>query len=118
MPAAPETTMNGAENGAENGALTKTQKLAALLVMLGPESAAELLKGFQPAEIETISRDMSRFNLISREQQEEILEEFSAVAVEASTSIAAGVAFRVVASPTFVSFTSTPSISAAPFTTV
>ena len=91
MPAAFEIPASAAANGAENGALTKTQKLATLLVMLGPESAGEILKGFQPSEIETISRDMSRFNLISREQQDQILEEFSEVAVEASTSIAAGV---------------------------
>jgi flagellar motor switch protein FliG len=78
-------------NGAETGALSKTQKLAALLAMLGPESAAEILKGFQPAEIEPISREMARFSLIPQWQQEDILAEFSQVAVEASTSIAAGV---------------------------
>ena len=65
----------------ENGALTKIQKLAALLVMLGPDSAGTVLKQFPPRELETISREMIRFNLISRELQEEILEEFSEVAV-------------------------------------
>ncbi len=76
---------------AEYEALNKTQKLAALLVMLGPESAAEILKQFQPREIESISREMTRFSLITREQQEEILHEFSEIAVAASTSISAGV---------------------------
>ena len=66
------------------------QKLAALLVMLGPESAAVILRQFQPREIEAISREMARFNLITREQQEEILQEFSDVAVAASTSVSAG----------------------------
>lgn len=75
---------------AESNALTKTQKLAALLAMLGPESASVILKSFHPNEIEAISREMARFNLISREQQDEILAEFSGVAVAASTSIAAG----------------------------
>jgi flagellar motor switch protein FliG len=75
----------------ENGALNKTQKLAALLVMLGSESAAAILKQFQPREIESISREMARFNLITREQQQEILMEFSNVAVAASTSVSAGV---------------------------
>jgi flagellar motor switch protein FliG len=70
---------------------TKTQKLAALLVMLGPESAAVILKQFQPREVDTISRDMARFNLITREQQREILGEFSDVAVAASTSVYAGI---------------------------
>jgi flagellar motor switch protein FliG len=75
----------------ENGALNKTQKLAALLVMLGPESAGAILKQFQPREIEAISREMARFNLITREQQDDILVEFSEVAVAASTSVSAGV---------------------------
>src|ERR1051325_3127493 len=75
---------------AENAALNKTQKLAALLVMLGPDSAATVLKHFQPREVEAISREMVRFNLISFEQQQDILEEFSDVAVAASTSIPAG----------------------------
>jgi flagellar motor switch protein FliG len=87
MPATAETT----EGVAESSALNKTQKLAALLVMLGSESAAAILKQFQPREIETISREMARFNLISREQQQEILMEFSNVAVSASTSVSAGV---------------------------
>jgi flagellar motor switch protein FliG len=76
---------------AEKPELSKTQKLAALLVMLGPESAAQILKQFQPREIEAISREMARFNLITRDQQEEILSEFSNVALAASTSLSAGV---------------------------
>jgi flagellar motor switch protein FliG len=76
---------------AENGSLSKAQMLAALLVMLGPDSAAVVLRQFQPREIETISREMARFNLISREQQQQILQEFSAIALSASTSIYAGI---------------------------
>jgi flagellar motor switch protein FliG len=89
MPALAE--MPAAASRTEGGALNKTQKLAALLVMLGPESAAQILKQFEPREIEAISREMARFNLITREQQEEILREFSEVAVAASTSLSAGV---------------------------
>ncbi|MFO1486971.1 MAG: flagellar motor switch protein FliG [Verrucomicrobiota bacterium] len=74
----------------ETGELTRTQKVAALLVILGTESAGALLRQFSPREIETISREMMRFNLISRELQEKILEEFSEVAVSASTGLSAG----------------------------
>jgi len=77
--------------GLELGVLNKTQKLAALLVMLGPESAAVILKQFQPREVDAISREMARFNLITREQQRDILSEFSDVAVSASTSVSAGI---------------------------
>jgi flagellar motor switch protein FliG len=79
------------ESASENAVLNKTQKLAALLVMLGPESAGQLLKQFQPRELEAVSREMARFNLITHQQQQEILQEFSEVAVAASTSISAGV---------------------------
>ncbi len=75
----------------EGGALTKVQKLAALLVMLGPDGAGQILKQFTPREIEAISREMARFNLITMDQQEEILAEFSDVAIAASTSLSAGV---------------------------
>jgi flagellar motor switch protein FliG len=88
MPALAELT---AANASEKGPLNKIQKLAALLVMLGPESAAQMLKQFEPREIEAISREMARFSLITQEQQEEILREFSEVAVAASTSVTAGV---------------------------
>ena len=48
MAAAIETTETAR---VELGALTKTQKLAALLVMLGPESAAVILKQFQRIDV-------------------------------------------------------------------
>ena len=86
MPVAEENP----EAAAETSGLTKVQMLAALLVMLGSDSAAVILRQFQPREIEAISREMARFTLITREQQHRILEEFSSVALAASTSISAG----------------------------
>src|SRR5690349_19682990 len=77
----------------EGGALNKTQKLAALLVMLGPESASIMLKRFEPREVEAIAREMTRSTLISRDQQQEILQEFSEVALAASTGVSAGLDF-------------------------
>src|ERR1035441_1217223 len=74
-----------------SGALSRIQKLAALLVMLGPESAAAILKHFQPREIEAISREMARSALISTAQQDDVLREFSEVALAASTGVSAGV---------------------------
>jgi len=84
------TAIENTDAPVETNALTKPQMLAALLVMLGPESGGVILRQLQPREIENISREMSRFSLISREQQHQILEEFSAVALSASTSISAG----------------------------
>jgi flagellar motor switch protein FliG len=76
---------------AEGGVLTKVQKMAALLVMLGADSAAAILKQMPPREMEAVSREMARFSLITHELQQEILSEFSDVAVAASTSVVAGV---------------------------
>ncbi len=87
----PAATENPEAPAAENGELNKTQKLAALLVMLGTDSASAILKQFQPREVEAISREMIRFNLISRETQASVLEEFSDVAISASTCVTAGV---------------------------
>ncbi len=84
------TTDTTPDENVESASLTKVQMLAALLVMLGSDSAAVILRQFQPREIESISREMARFSLITREQQQQILEEFSHVALAASTSVSAG----------------------------
>src|SRR5271154_1952755 len=77
----------------EISSMTKLQKLAALLIILGPESAAQILKIFDEHELETISLEMSRLTLISQELQREILREFSEVALQAGTGILGGVGF-------------------------
>jgi flagellar motor switch protein FliG len=73
--------------------MSKMQKLAALLVILGPESAAQMLRGLDESEIEAITSEMAKFAMLSQDVQGEVLREFTDVAVEASTSIRAGVDF-------------------------
>lgn len=73
--------------------MTRLQKLAALLVILGPESASQVLKGFDDHELESISGEMAKLSLIGQDIQVEILREFSEVAVQASTSIRGGVTY-------------------------
>ncbi|MBI3416275.1 MAG: flagellar motor switch protein FliG [Verrucomicrobia bacterium] len=73
--------------------LTKVQKLAALLVILGPDSAAQIVKNLEEYELEAISSEMSKFSMITQEMQAEILREFSEVAVDAGTSILGGVRY-------------------------
>jgi flagellar motor switch protein FliG len=77
--------------GAEASKMSKLQKLAALLVILGPDAASAVLRGFDPPEIESISSEMSKFPMIGQELQRVILSEFSTVAVEAGTAIRGGV---------------------------
>ncbi len=70
--------------------LTRPQKLAVLLCMLGPESAAQILKHFDEREMELIIGEMGKLELISHELQNQVLREFADVAVQASTSVAGG----------------------------
>ena len=71
--------------------LSRLQKLAALLVIIGPDSGAQVLKSFDPHEVEEICSEMAKFTMVSQELQAEILREFSDVAVEAGTSVRGGV---------------------------
>ncbi|HAV61095.1 MAG TPA: flagellar motor switch protein FliG [Verrucomicrobiales bacterium] len=71
--------------------MTKHQKLAALLVMMGADSAAELLKVMDPSEVEQVSAEMTKLGLINHDVQQGILKEFSDVAVRASTALRGGV---------------------------
>lgn len=70
--------------------LTRPQKLAVILCMLGPESAAQVLKHFDDHEMEIIIGEMGKLELISHDLQNQVLKEFASVAVTASTSVAGG----------------------------
>ncbi len=73
--------------------LTRVQKLAALLVVLGPETAAEVLKGFDQREVADITAAMMGLPVIDQPTQRVILAEFSEVAVAAATVLRGGVEF-------------------------
>jgi flagellar motor switch protein FliG len=73
--------------------MSRHQKLAALLVILGPESASQMLKNLDEHELEIVSMEMSRLTLITQELRAEILREFSDVAVQAGTAILGGVTY-------------------------
>jgi flagellar motor switch protein FliG len=73
--------------------MSKLQKLAALFIMLGPDSASQLMKTLDEHDLETVSLEMSKLTSISQEMQYEILREFSEVAVLAGTAILGGVGF-------------------------
>jgi flagellar motor switch protein FliG len=90
MPA-PNTASAPAPAAPAEPKLSAFQKLAALLVILGPEAAANVLRGLEPREVDGISGEMAKFSMIHQDLQAEILEEFSDVAVQAGTSIRGGV---------------------------
>jgi len=73
--------------------MTKVQKLAALLVMMGPDSASQILKHLDPGEVEALSAEMSKLDVVSQEVQFEVLKEFSDVAIKAGTSLNGGLEY-------------------------
>ncbi len=73
--------------------MTQFQKLAALLVILGEETASSILRGLGPLEVDSISVEMAKIGLMDQPTQQAILEAFSGVAVEASTSVRGGLDF-------------------------
>ncbi|WCJ58229.1 flagellar motor switch protein FliG [Fontisphaera persica] len=72
--------------------MPKVQRLAAFLLMLGPETAGEILRRFEPKEVELITAEMARLPFISGEVQTLIMKEFMSLAVSAASGVAGGVA--------------------------
>jgi flagellar motor switch protein FliG len=87
----PQTTLKAEPQRPEAQSLSRVQKLACLLVILGPDSAAQILRGFDPSEVEGICSEMAKFTMIGQDLQLDVLREFSEVAVEAGTAIRGGV---------------------------
>jgi flagellar motor switch protein FliG len=70
--------------------MTATQKVAALLIVLGPNTASEVLKNIMDDELlEQITLDIASLNKVSTEILNGILEEFKAI-FQASNYLSAG----------------------------
>lgn len=76
--------------------LSKIQKLAIFLIILGAESASQIMKHLDEHELEAVSAELSRQTLVSQEVQMAILSEFSDVALQASTSVRGGAEYAQV----------------------
>lgn len=70
--------------------LSKLQKLATFLVLIGPEMASEILRHFDDYEIERICREMAVIELIDEAVQQEILDEFAQVLSESAGAVRGG----------------------------
>ena len=73
--------------------LSRQQKLAILLITIGPDSAAEILKQFDDNEVEMLCREMSTFSMIPMEIQRQAMEEFSSVIGTSLTSALGGLPY-------------------------
>ncbi len=79
------------QEATEFAKLSQLQKLAGFLLMLEADNAAHIMEQLDPSELEAVSAEMAKFSTISCQLQNEILEEFLPVALQATTAIAGGV---------------------------
>jgi flagellar motor switch protein FliG len=70
--------------------LSRQQKLAVFLVVIGPEAAAEVLRHFDDAEIEMLCREMAQFPMVSDVLKQRALEEFTPVIGESVVATLGG----------------------------
>jgi flagellar motor switch protein FliG len=70
--------------------LSRHQKLAVFLIVLGPEAAAEVLRQFDDSQIEVLCREMSAFTLVPQAIQKQAFEEFSPLVAQSAGSSLGG----------------------------
>ena len=78
---------------AEYAKLSRQQKLAVFLIIIGPEAAAEVLRQFDDAEIELICREMSAVTVVPTEVQRIALDEFSPMVAKSAGSAIGGLSY-------------------------
>lgn len=75
------------------GKLTRQQKVALFLIIIGPETAAEVLRQFEDTEVELICREMSAFTVVPSEVQRLSLDELSPVVARSVGSALGGLGY-------------------------
>src|SRR5947209_7525931 len=70
--------------------MTRHQRLAVFLVVIGPQSAAEVLRHFDDTEIELVCREMALFTMVSEGLRKQALEEFTPVIGESLVATLGG----------------------------
>jgi flagellar motor switch protein FliG len=75
------------------GKLSRQQKLAVFLIIIGPEAAAEVLRHFDDAEIELICREMSAVTVVPIEVQRLSMDEFSPLVAKSAGSAIGGLGY-------------------------
>jgi flagellar motor switch protein FliG len=73
--------------------LSRQQRLAVFLIVIGPEAAAEILKHFDDATIELLCREMSTIPVVNDTVRKQAIEEFSGVVASSAASCLGGLPF-------------------------
>jgi len=71
--------------------MTPTQKLAALMILLVEDTAAAMLKSFDDNERELVCAEMANLPMMDQEQQGIVLQEFTEMAISASSGVTGSV---------------------------
>jgi flagellar motor switch protein FliG len=77
----------------EYKSLNKIQKIAAFLIVIGPEAAAEVMKNFDNSQLELICREMAAIPMIELPIQAELMKEFAGVVSTGIGSVMGGADF-------------------------
>jgi flagellar motor switch protein FliG len=73
--------------------LTRQQRLAVFLIVVGPEAAAEVLKHFEDPAIELLCREMSTIPVVPEAVRKLAIEEFTTVVAASASSTLGGLSF-------------------------
>jgi len=73
--------------------LSRQQKLAIFLIVIGPEAAAEVLRQFGDPEAEQLCREMSQFPMVPEGIQRQAIEEFAGLVAASATATLGGLPF-------------------------
>ncbi len=73
--------------------LSRLQKMALFLIVIGPDSSAELLKHFNDQQVEAICREVSNFEIVTSELKAKVIAEFGEVIGTSLGSVMGGEAF-------------------------
>ena len=85
-----ETTRKKKDDGLH---LNNTQKLAAFLIIMGEDAASEIVKKFDDNERELVCAEMANLPLLDAVAQGAVLQEFTAMAIEAQSGVSGNVEF-------------------------
>ncbi len=85
--------MPAANMALEYKSLNKIQKIAAFLIVIGPEAAAEVMKNFDNSQLELICREMAAIPMIELPIQAELMKEFAGVVSTGIGSVMGGADF-------------------------
>lgn len=80
-------------NEVDYAKLSRQQRLAVFLIVIGAEAAAEVLRQFDDREIEVLCREMSAFPIVPEALQRQVLEEFSGVVAHGAASVFGGASY-------------------------